>query len=179
MKKQRPLALLVEGSASTSALLRLRNFGRQVGPVKSTSLGAARRFANANRAGYGVESIEDFRDSRLILVRVPDDALDRILAEITRSELDLKRIGIVFCETWFGSERMQVLRERGALVATLTAVPSQAGVSFVGEGDSGAVRLVRQVVERGGGRFVQIQQGTKGLYFSAERLATAMPIRYL
>lgn len=179
MKKQRPLALLVEGNASTSALFRLRHFGSLVGPVKSTSLAAARRFANTNRAGYGVGTFEELQDSRLLLVRVPDPAVRRVLDEIADSGLDFKRTPIVFCETWFGSETMSALRDLGADVATITAVPSQVGLSFIAEGDSRALRLVRQIVKDGSAAFIQIKPGSKALYFAAELLVTAMPLSYL
>ena len=179
MKKQRPLALLVEGNASTSALFRLRHFGSLVGPVKSTSLAAARRFANTNRAGYGVATFDELQDARLLLVRVPDASVRRVVDEIVDCGFNLKRTPIVFCETWFGSETMGTLRERGAEVATITAVPSQVGLSFIAEGDVRALRLVKPIVKDGGGAFLEIRPGTKALYFAAELLVTAMPLSYL
>jgi hypothetical protein len=41
------------------------------------------------------------------------------------------------------------------------------------------MRLTKQVVEGGSGEFLQIDPGTKSLYFAAELLATAMPVFYL
>lgn len=179
MKKQRPLALLVEGNASTSALFRLRHFGSLVGPVKSTSLAAAQRFANTNRAGYGVGTFAELQEARLLLVRVPDTSIRRVAQEIADSELNLKRTCIVFCETWFGSDTMGALRERDAEVATISAVPSQVGLSFIAEGDTRALRAIKPIVKNGGGTFLEIRPGSKALYFAAELLVTAMPLSYL
>lgn len=179
MKKPLPVGLLVEGNATASTLLHLPGLADQIGPIKSTALRVARRFSNALRAGQAVATYEELQTSGLVLIRVPDDSLERIITEIRASELVLRHMCFAICETWVASDRLSRLREAGACVTTLILVPGGESAWFLAEGDVPAVRQARRLVESSGGRVLPLRSGAKSIYFGAELLVTALPLPLL
>ncbi|HZS55194.1 MAG TPA: hypothetical protein VFA65_12385 [Bryobacteraceae bacterium] len=176
MKKQLPLGLVLEGSSTHSAILRLPKLAEELGPVKSSAMRIARRFSNLVQGGYAVAEYEELQNARLILLRVPDGSVNRIVRELCASELLMKRLSFVLCETWLTSEVLAPLNERGASVATLVRAPSTERDWFVLEGQVTASRLTRRFVERHEGRAFEIKLGSKDLLFAAELLATILPV---
>ncbi len=90
MKRQLQVGLVVEGSSTDSAILRLPRTAQELGPVKSGSLRVARRLSNMMHGGYAVADYEELQAARLILVFVPDQAVPRIVEELCESELVFK-----------------------------------------------------------------------------------------
>lgn len=176
MKQRLPLGLVVEGSSTNSALLRLSSVAEELGPVKSGSVRVARRLSNFLKAGYAIAQYEHLQVARLILLRLPDSAVPRIVNEICESGLLFKDLSFVLCESWLSSDVLRPLAERGATVATAVSVPSSRQKWFVVEGQLSAVRQVRRFVERNDGRTFELRPGTKPLYFAAQLLVTALPI---
>jgi predicted short-subunit dehydrogenase-like oxidoreductase (DUF2520 family) len=179
MKKPLPVGLVVEGNATASTLLHLPDLADQIGPVKSTALRVARRFSNALRAGHAVATYEELQNSRLVLIRVPDESLERIVQEIQASELALRQMCFAVCETWVASDMLARLRAAGASVASLILVPGTEAPWFVAEGDLPCIRQARRLVEGSGARLLQLRTGCKSLYFAAELLATTFPLPFL
>lgn len=178
MKKPQ-VGLVLEGDASNSALLNLPGLGSNVDVVKSSSLRSARRFANAFRLGKAVDNYEALQGCRLVLIKVPDSELPRILAEFSSAAQDAPLPPIAACETWISAD---MLREAGVVtgkIATATSIPSPLGRWFIAEGDTAAVRLLRRLLEDCGAKVLPIDQGTKSLYFAAELMTTAAPLPYL
>ncbi len=180
MKRQRQaVGLIVEGSATQSALLRLPQVADALGPVKSTVLRVARRFSNFIRAGYAVSTYEELQESRLILVRVPDVAVPRVVNEICASGLDLNDMSVALCETWLTIDALAALADRGAGTATLIGVPGSRRQFFILEGDSAPIRQLRHLIEHDDTRAFAIRPGAKCLYFAAELLAAVFPLPLL
>lgn len=176
MRKRLPLGLVVEGSSTNSALLRLSSVTEELGPVKSATVRVARRLSNFLRAGYAVPQYEDLQEARLILLRLPDSAVLRVVNEICESGLLFKDLSFVLCESWLSSDVLRPLADHGATVATAVSVPSARQKWFAVEGQLSAVRQVRHFVERNEGRTFEIRPGTKPLYFTAQLLITALPV---
>ncbi len=176
MKKQLPLGLVLEGSSTHSAVLRLPNIADELGPVKSSAVRIARRFSNLIHGGYAITEYEELETARLVLLHVPDAAVPRIVHEICGSELMLNRLCFVLCETWLTADALEPLRQRGASVATLVRVPSMQRNWFVIEGQTTASRLTRRFIERQEGRAFEMKIGTKHLLLTAEVLATMLPV---
>lgn len=176
MKKQLQLGAVVEGNSTGSAILRFRTIAEELGPVKSAALRVARRISNFLRAGYAVSDYEELAAARLILLRIPDSVVARIVDELCASELVFKELSFVLCESWLASDALEPLRARGASVATLVGVSGSRRDRFVLEGQISAVRQIRRFIERNEARVVEIRPGTKQLYFAAELLATALPM---
>lgn len=176
MKKQLPLGLVLEGSSSHSAVLRLPHLVRELGPVKSSAVRLARRFSNLVQGGYPVADYEDVEAARLIFLRVPDSSVRRIVDELCASNLMMKRVCFVLCETWLGSDVLSPLRERGAAVATLIHIPAMERNIFVVEGQAIACRLTRRLIERHEGRVFELRMGAKHLLYAAELLTSVIPV---
>jgi len=179
MKSQRSLGLVVEGSATSSSVLRLPSFADELGPVKAGALRVARRLSNYMRAGYAVSRYEDLKAARLIFLRIPDAITPRIVQEICESELVLTDISFVLCETWLGADVLAPLRARGASAATLLPVLAARRSWFVVEGQVTAVRQVKRFLHRSESRVLELRPGTKPLYFAAQMLATALPAQLM
>lgn len=175
MKKQVQLGLVVEGKAATSAVLRLPKIPEELGPVKSATLRVARRLSNMLHAGYAVADYEELQAARLILLRVPDCAVSRIVDELCTSDLDFRSLTFVLCESWLMIDVLQPLQERGASVGTLVSVPSTEHGWFVVEGQLSAVRQARRFLERNGAKALEIRPGCKPLLFAAELFTMVLP----
>ena len=173
--KRLQLGLVVEGNSTGSALLRLPAMAEELGPIKAATLRVARRLSNFLRAGYAVSDYEELQAAKLILLRVPDSAVPRIVDELCASELAFSGLSFVLCESWLFSDVLDPLRARGASVATLVAVPSKRRNWFVVEGQPTAMRQVRRLIERNDARTLELHPNTKQLCFAAQLLSTTLP----
>ena len=179
MKKQLPFGLVLEGSSTRSAVLRLPRLAEELGPIKSGHVGIARRFSNLIQGGYPVSEYEELQNTRVILLHIPDEAVNRIVDELCRSELIMNRISFVLCESWLTTDALGPLRKRGASVATLVRAPTIERDWFVLEGQTPASRLARRLIERHEARAFEMKLGSKHLLFMAEMLVTVLPIPLL
>ena len=176
MKRPLQAGLIIEGSSTTSTVLRLPRIPEELGPIKSRNLQVARRLSNLLKAGYPVANYEALQAARLILLRAPDRVVPRILDELCQSELVFKDLSFVLCESWLSTNTLEPLRSRGASVATLVDVPGGGRTWFVVEGQLAAVRQMRRFIELNEARALELRPGTKHFYFAATLLATTVPI---
>jgi predicted short-subunit dehydrogenase-like oxidoreductase (DUF2520 family) len=174
--KRLELGLIVEGNSTSSAILRLSSVCSQLGPVKAGSLQVARRVSNFLRSGYGVNTYDELAGSRIILIRVPDASVPKVVAELCESELDLSQFGFVLCETWMQTEALQPLKQRGAAIASLVAASETRKKIFAVEGDTALVRQVRRIVESSEVETVEVRAGAKHLLYAATILLTSIPV---
>ncbi len=179
MKNRESLGLVVEGNATSSSVLRLSSLSEELGPVKAGALRVARRFTNFLRAGYAVRTYEELQPAGLIFLRIPDASVPRTVKELCSSDLALKGVLFVLCETCLNTKSLGPLEARGAWTATISSVPSQYKSWFVLEGQPSAVRQVRKFLERNNARGFELRPGAKPLYFAAELLATSAPLQLL
>src|SRR3954447_15834790 len=180
MKKQLQLGLVVEGNSTESTVLHLPKLVEELGPVKSTVLRVARRVSNMLKAGYAVADYEELQAASLILLRVPDTSVPRVVDELCSSELIFKDLSFVLCESWLPVDELSALTSKGAAVATLMSLPShKKGSGFVVEGEAKAVRQIRQFLERNEVGSNEILPDSKHLLFASELLATALPMPLL
>jgi hypothetical protein len=180
MKKQLQLGLVVEGNSTESTVLHLPRLVEELGPVKSTVLRVARRVSNMLKAGYAVADYEELQAASLILLRVPDASVPRVVDELCSSELIFKDLSFVLCESWLPVGELSALTSKGAAVATLMSLPThKKGSWFAVEGQMKAVRQIRQFLERNEVRSNEILPDSKHLLFASELLATALPMPLL
>ncbi len=175
MKRPLRVGLVVEGNSTRSAILRLPKLQEIIGPVKETSPRVARRLSYFHRAGYVAHDYEELEDAPVVLLRIPDESVPRTVAEIAVSDLPFKRLSFILCESWLSADSLSLLSQRGAAVATLTALPGRRNW-FLIEGDLPAVRPVRTLLESNGARAIEIRGGSKSLCFAAGILAAALPM---
>jgi hypothetical protein len=100
MKKQLQVGLVVEGNATASPVLRLNCLTNELGPIKSVGLQVARRISNLLQAGYGVTEYGDLESAQLILMRLPDAEVPRVVAELCGTGLPFDQMSFLLCETW-------------------------------------------------------------------------------
>jgi hypothetical protein len=179
MKKQLQLGLVVEGNSTESSVLHLPRLAEELGPVKSTMLRVARRVSNMLKAGYAVADYEELQAASLILLRLPDAAVPRVVDELCSSELIFKNLSFVLCESWLPVDELSALSSKGACVATLMKLSTHQGSWFGVDGQPKAVRQIRQFLERNEVRSSEILPDSKHLLFASEVLATALPIPLL
>lgn len=179
MKKLPQIGLVVEGNITQSAILRMPKLAEELGPVKSATVRVARRVSNFLKGGYAVGDYEELQAAQLVLLRVPDESVSRIVEEIFAADLVLKDVSFVLCESWLTFESLAPLRLRGAAVATVLPVPSSHRDWFVVDGDPSAVRQVKRLLEANNTRALELRAGGKSFYFAAELLSTALPLPVL
>lgn len=179
MKKQAQLGLIVEGKAASSALLRLPTIAQELGPVKSASMRVAHRLSNMLHAGYPVDDYEELQAARLILLRVPDASVSRLVDELCSSGLLFRKLAFALCETWLRTDVLEPLRQRGSAVATLVSIPTVRHNWFAVEGQTSAVRQIRRLLDRNDMYSTEILSESKALLFGAQLLATVLPLPLL
>jgi predicted short-subunit dehydrogenase-like oxidoreductase (DUF2520 family) len=179
MTKPLPFGLIAEGETRLSHVLQLPGLGHTLGPVKSGSRGMAARVCNFLRAGYAVSEYEELQKANAILLRLPDDALPRVMTEVCRAGLPLSKASFILCESWLTSDALDPLRKAGATVATLMSVPSADHRWFIVEGEGPAVRHVKRFIEQNDARVVEVPTAAKSLYFASEVLAITLPLPLL
>src|SRR5436305_2101387 len=171
MNQQLQLGLIIEGNSTGSEILRLPSVVQELGPVKSSSVRVARRHSNQIRAGYPVGDYQDLHAANLILIKVADSSVPKVVEELCASDLSLRGLGFVLCESWLHSVELAPLAKRGANVATAWKLPSVSTPRFVVEGDIKAVRQVRRFLTRNGTHSVELSPEHKYLIFASELLA--------
>ncbi|HLH01857.1 MAG TPA: DUF2520 domain-containing protein [Bryobacteraceae bacterium] len=179
MKRQQSVGLVVEGNATSSAVLRLPSVLDEIGPVKAGVQRVARRLSNFLGAGYPVATYDELQDARLILLRVPDESVARIVSELRSANLVLKDSLIVLCESCMPSSVLAPLAECGAGTASVVAFPTPRKRWFVVEGHIAAVRQIKRLLDRSDARVFELKPGAKPLYFAAQLLATGVPIHLM
>lgn len=173
------VGLVIEGNSTSSTLLRLPGIISELGPIKASGLQVARRVSNFLKAGYATTSYSDLRASRTVLIRVPDSSIERVVAEVSRAELNWSEHSFVLCETWAPTELLQPLADKGAGIASVMPLPTTPHKIFAVEGDVLAVRQVRRTIERADARTIELRPGTKQFLFAACILCTAVPVPLL
>ncbi len=119
----------------------------------------------------------------VVWITVPDDAIASV-ASLLASSQDWKGKTVFHSSGALTSDELSPLRAKGARVASVhpmmtfvrSAVPEMAGISFAVEGDAGAVRMARSIVEDLGGRSFVIKKQNKVLYHVFGSFASPMVI---
>src|SRR6476620_4493148 len=113
MNQQLQLGLIIEGNATHSDILRMPSIVQELGPVKSGSIRVARRHSNQIRAGYPVADYRELHSANLILLKVSDSSVARVVDELCASDLPMKGVGFALCESWLPSDALQPLAKKG------------------------------------------------------------------
>jgi predicted short-subunit dehydrogenase-like oxidoreductase (DUF2520 family) len=175
MKTPQHLGLIVEGNSTKSVILRHSGLAEHIGPVKASALSVAHRVSNFIRAGTAVRDYEDFAGCDLVLIRVPDGSVPRLVGEIAASKLNVHGICFLLCESWLPSDVLSPLKHRGALVATLLAIPAEEAHWFAVEGENAAIKRVKRMLNSVDSSVIELKSGSKHLYFAASAFAETLP----
>jgi predicted short-subunit dehydrogenase-like oxidoreductase (DUF2520 family) len=110
-------------------------------------------------------------ETDLIWITVPDDAIAGVAKLLARSQ-DWQGKVVFHSSGALTSDELSPLRAKGARVAAVHPMmtfvrgvaPQIAGVAFAVEGDAGAVRMAKSIIERLGGEAFSIRKENKVLY---------------
>ncbi|MEJ5367041.1 MAG: hypothetical protein WHT08_01900 [Bryobacteraceae bacterium] len=144
-----------------SLLLRRPALSRHLGPVVAASRRLASRYANSLRAGSPGE-VEELRSCGLILVQPGGEGADRVL-DLLRRSAPWKGSHFALLSAESDSSALGELREGGALVCSVAAIPSRARDVVILEGDRRAVRRARQWLAEARLRCLELSPGGKPL----------------
>jgi predicted short-subunit dehydrogenase-like oxidoreductase (DUF2520 family) len=175
MKVPQKLGLIVEGNSTRSVILRYPGLAENIGPIKASAPSVAHRVSKFIRAGIAVDTYEEFENCDLILIHVPDESVARVVSELAASNLNMTDVSFVLCESWLPSAILSPLKQRGALTATLLAVPSESAHWFALEGGYAAVKRTKRLLNSLDASVVELKSGTKHLYFAACTFAETLP----
>ena len=151
---------------------------REGSSARRTGAALARR-VKANLVTLGDEPL----DSDIIWITVPDDAIASVAMALADTQ-PWKGCTVFHSSGALTSDELAPLRTRGAKAASVHpmmtfvrgSVPQMAGVSFAIEGDAGAVRAAKSMVDRLGGRPFVIKPQNKTLYHAFGSFASPLVI---
>ncbi len=131
-----------------------------LGPVLSSSLTSARRAVRVMRRGSPTAGPEDFAACRVILITVPDAAVEETALRLSKTEFSWKKKVVFHSSGIFDSSVLEPLGKRGASVGSIYPLyvfqrrpVSLAGIHFAVEGNSSAVNVARKLIQAFGGEF--------------------------
>jgi predicted short-subunit dehydrogenase-like oxidoreductase (DUF2520 family) len=171
MQKQQPVALVGAGKVTQSFIGRLTDLADHLGPVKSFSYRVASRIVNSIRAGRPVCDYAEIEHCRLILVCVPDELIATAVADMIAAPLDWNGKAVVLCESWQDSGVLEPLAARGAVTASLNAVPGFYDRLFVTEGDGLALRDIKRLITPRSARIMRLRPSAKPVYMAGLAVA--------
>ena len=152
-----------------------------IGPVLSRTLTSARRATRHMRLGFPASDLEAFTDCRLILIAVPDDAIDAVARRLLEAPFAWRGRVVLHTSGALDSSVLSPLHNHGAAVGSIhplqtfgRRVLSLAGVHFAVEGDVKAVRLAQSLVSDWQGNLLRIRPGQKAFYHAAATFASPL-----
>lgn len=175
------LAIIGAGRVGRAVGRRLRGLGWKIGAVVTRNAVSARqavRFIGAGQA-YAV-AVREILASRVILISVPDDAVEEVAGELVRIGAEELRGKVVLHTSGaLDATALGALKEYGAAAGGMhplqtfsgVGVPPLEGKIFAIDGDAAAVRTARQIVRALGGSPVRIAGNKKVLYHAAATMA--------
>src|SRR5208337_2348445 len=180
------VSIVGAGNLGTALALTLPAAGYEVKFIgvraKSSSSAASRGLARKVKARL-VELGKQALDTDIVWITVPDDSIAQVAHQLAGTQ-DWKGRIVFHSSGALTSDELAPLRVKGARVASVHpmmtfvrhSVPNMAGVAFAIEGDAGAVRAARDIVERLGGYAFPIRKQNKVLYHAFGSFASPLVI---
>ena len=161
------MALVGGGRVSRSFIASLPFLAGHLGPVKALSYRVASRISNALRAGHPVRDYLPLDACRTILIGVPEHQLGATLSGLAAAPIVWPGKSVVLCESWRGSEALEVLAQHGAACASLNSIDDEKGGSFLAEGDPAALQRVRELAGSSHLRVIEISPAAKPIFLAS------------
>jgi len=161
------------GRVSASFISRIPLLAQELGPVAARTYRLASRFVNQIGAGKPVRTFAELNNSKLILICAPISGVAAIASALEES-VECRGKTILVCEDGADSSHLQSLRARGAAVGSIQTIPGFDGLRFVGEGDPDALRKVRALVRKIGGRLDEVKSSKMPMYTAALSFGTSL-----
>lgn len=175
------LAIIGAGRVGRALGRRLRGLGWKIGAVVTRNAVSARKAVRFIGAGQAhAVAVREILASPVILISVPDDAVEEVAGELVRIGAEELRGKVVLHTSGaLDATALSALREYGAAAGGMhplqtfngVGVPPLEGKIFAIDGDAAAVRTARQIVRALGGSPVRITGNKKALYHAAATMA--------
>jgi predicted short-subunit dehydrogenase-like oxidoreductase (DUF2520 family) len=166
-------AVAAGGRVSASFVARLPRLSTELGPVAAQSYRLASRMVNTIGAGHAVREYGDLNGSATILICSPFRGVAAIVRALEDS-VDCKGKIILLCESGADSLQLTSLKDRGAAVGSIHAIPGFDGRRFVAEGDARAVREAKNLVRDMGGRVEDVETAKMAIYEAGLSFGTGL-----
>lgn len=151
----------------------------RLGPVLSRTLTSARRAVREMDIGAVAAGPEDLASCRVVLVSVPDSALDVVGAHLAATQLDWEKKIVLHTSGMWPSAVFARLRKMGAAVGSMhplyifqRPLPQLTGVYFTVEGDPVANSMARRMIRAWGGEFQLVKPEDKIHHSVAKSMAS-------
>ena len=180
------MSIVGAGNLGTALALTLPGAGCQVNYIatrrKNRAAAGTRALARKLKARL-IELGKTPLDTDLVWITVPDDCIAQVASQLASAQEWKGRI-VLHSSGALTSDELEPLRAKGARVASVHpmmtfvrgSVPKMAGVSLAVEGDAGATRVAKQIVERLGGNAFPIRKQNKVLYHAFGSFASPLVI---
>jgi predicted short-subunit dehydrogenase-like oxidoreductase (DUF2520 family) len=175
------LAIIGAGRVGRALGRRLHDLGWKIGAVVTRNAVSARKAVRFIGAGQAhAVAVREILVSRVILISVPDDAVEEVAGELARIGAEELRGKVVLHTSGaLDATALSALKEYGAAAGGMhplqtfsgVGVPPLEGKIFAIDGDAAAVRTARQIVRALGGSPVRIASNKKVLYHAAATMA--------
>lgn len=166
MKPEHKLGLVGAGGVGQSFIARLPSLHTQLGPIKGVSFAAARRLEVSLRAGRAVPNYAALEMCPLIWIYVPESKLDVTVRDLAEQSA-MHRTMLVICETRRDSTTFELLRHRGARIATINTVDETWQSPLITEGHPETIRALRKLLTHQRGRLIELRPGAKYRFLAA------------
>jgi|SRR5579872_4450178 len=167
MKKPPPLALICAGKLVDSPITRLRGLRERLGPVISSSLRLASRFANMLRAGHAAVDYGVIEDCGMVLLSVPDQSAPRFVRALIEADLEWPAKVVVINSVLLDADALAPLAAMGARTASVSSVAGFEDRLFLAEGDRSAVGAARALFTGGEAKLISVERAHKAFYQAA------------
>ena len=172
------IALIGAGAAGTSLVLALRRQGYAISGIASRSLESAKRCARLVACSLATcDAGAAIPGAKLVIIATPDGVIRSVCEQLANRPGWRAGQIVIHLSGALDSDVLQSARAQGARALALHPVqtfadPEQGALSLQGayfalEGDSGAVRIGRQLTAELGGHAIEIPKDCKPLYHAA------------
>lgn len=135
--------------------------------MKSSAVRVASRVSNILRAGHPVNTYEELKPSRIILIAVPDGAIAATQAEMLDSGVSWSGRIIVLASNRMGCAELAHLARAGAYTGSLAMVPGFDDGWFLLEGDRVVLVNFRPLLSGRGVRITTLLASRRAAYENA------------
>lgn len=188
-KPRLEIAIVGAGNLARVLALSLHRAGYRVSQIISRSATSSKKRAAelARQTGAQPTTIESFRpDFDLLWICVPDDNIRECARALGNAGGWEGKI-VLHTSGALTSDELKPLKARGAAIASVhpmntfvaASKASMKGVPFAAEGDPGALRSVRPMIQALGGELFTIRKRDKALYHATGSFASPLLVALL
>jgi len=188
-KPRLEIAIVGAGNLSRVLAISLRRAGYRVNQIISRSATSSRRRAAklARKTGAQPTTLESIRlDFDLLWICIPDDNI-RQCAQALAARRDWQGKVVLHTSGALASDELKPLKARGAVIGSVhpmntfvaASKASMKGVPFAAEGDPGAMKAVRPLIQALGGELFTIRKRNKALYHATGSFSSPLLVALL